>query len=98
MAPALSDGERMVTAARAASRAAIVGQNYIQSPAVPFIAKFLKSGAIGSPRTDAHSKVAPSRSIVGRNSGKLVATIATSSIVIGSRLASPMMRKLIAIR
>ena len=41
---------------------------------------------------------APSRSIVGRNAGKEVAIIATSSTVIGSRLASPMMRKLIAIR
>jgi predicted dehydrogenase len=43
MAPALSDAERIVTAARAAGRVAIVGHNYIQSPAVRFIAKFSRA-------------------------------------------------------
>ena len=47
MAPALSDAERMAAAARAAGRVAILGYNYIQSPAVRFIGKLLKSGAIG---------------------------------------------------
>ena len=45
-----------------------------------------------------YSNVAPSCSIAGRNSGKLVAIMAVSSTVIGSRLASPMIRKLIAMR
>ena len=46
----------------------------------------------------AYLNCAPSRSMVGRNAGKLVAIIATSSTAIGSRVASPMTRKLIAIR
>jgi predicted dehydrogenase len=47
MAPVLGDAERMAAAARAAGRVAILGYNYIQSPAARFIAKLLKSGAIG---------------------------------------------------
>ena len=47
MAPALGDAERMAAAARAAGRVAILGYNYIQSPAVRFIGKLFKSGAIG---------------------------------------------------
>jgi predicted dehydrogenase len=47
MAPALADAERMAAAARASGRVAILGYNYIQSPAVRFIGKLLKSGAIG---------------------------------------------------
>jgi predicted dehydrogenase len=47
MAPALADSERMAAAARASGRVAILGYNYIQSPAVRFIGKLLKSGAIG---------------------------------------------------
>jgi predicted dehydrogenase len=47
MAPSLGDAERMAAAARAAARVAILGYNYIQSPAVRFIGKLLKSGAIG---------------------------------------------------
>jgi hypothetical protein len=46
----------------------------------------------------AYLNCAPSRSIVGRNAGNEVAIIATSSTAIGSRVASPMTRKLIAIR
>ena len=47
MAPALADAERMAAAARAAGRVAILGYNYIQSPAIRYIGKLLKSGAIG---------------------------------------------------
>jgi predicted dehydrogenase len=47
MAPKLADAERMAAAARASGRVAILGYNYIQSPAIRFIGKLLKSGAIG---------------------------------------------------
>jgi predicted dehydrogenase len=47
MAPALADSERMAAAARASGRVAILGYNYIQSPAIRFIGKLLRSGAIG---------------------------------------------------
>jgi hypothetical protein len=60
--------------------------------------RFALECPIFTPRLGAYLNCAPSRSIVGRNSGNEVAIIATSSTVIGSRLASPMTRKLIAIR
>jgi predicted dehydrogenase len=47
MAPSLADGERMAAAARASGKVAILGYNYIQSPAVRYIARLLKEGAIG---------------------------------------------------
>ena len=47
MAPSLDEAERMAAAARASGRVAILGYNYIQSPAIRFIGKMLKSGAIG---------------------------------------------------
>ena len=47
MAPALADAERMAAAARASGRVAILGYNYIQSPAIRHIAKLLERGAIG---------------------------------------------------
>ena len=47
MAPALADAERMAAAARASGRVAILGYNYIQSPAIRYIARLLKRGAIG---------------------------------------------------
>jgi predicted dehydrogenase len=47
MAPALADAERMAAAARASGRVAVLGYNYIQSPAVRFIAKLLKNSRIG---------------------------------------------------
>ena len=47
MAPSLKDSERMAAAARASGCVAILGYNYIQSPAVRFIGKLLKSDAIG---------------------------------------------------
>ena len=47
MAPSLDESERMAAAARAAGQVAILGYNYIQSPAVRYIGKLLKSGAIG---------------------------------------------------
>ena len=48
MAPSLADAERMAAAARASGRVAILGYNYIQSPAVRYIARLLERGAIGS--------------------------------------------------
>jgi predicted dehydrogenase len=48
MAPTLADAERMAAAAaRVSGRVAILGYNYIQSPAVRFIGKLLKIGVIG---------------------------------------------------
>ena len=48
MAPALADAERMAAAARASGRVAILGYNYIQSPAIRYVRKLLQSGAIGA--------------------------------------------------
>jgi predicted dehydrogenase len=47
MAPALADAERMAAAAQASGRVAILGYNYIQSPAIRYIAKLMERGAIG---------------------------------------------------
>ena len=47
MAPSLEESERMAAAARASGRVAILGYNYIQSPAVRYISKLIKSDAIG---------------------------------------------------
>ncbi len=47
MAPALEDAERMAAVARASGRVAILGYNYIQSPAIRYIAKLLERDAIG---------------------------------------------------
>jgi predicted dehydrogenase len=47
MAPALADAERMAVAARASGRVAILGYNYIQSPAIRYVAKLLERDAIG---------------------------------------------------
>ena len=47
MAPSLEDSERMAAAARASGCVAILGYNYIQSPAMRFIDKLLRSDAIG---------------------------------------------------
>ena len=47
MAPSLANSERMAAAARASSRVAILGYNYVQSPAVRFVDKLIKSDAIG---------------------------------------------------
>ncbi len=47
MAPGLADAERMEAAARASGRVAILGYNYIQSPAIRYISKLLTGGAIG---------------------------------------------------
>ncbi len=47
MSPSLADAERMAAAARASGKVAILGYNYIQSPAVRYIAKLLNRGAIG---------------------------------------------------
>ena len=48
MAPALADAERMAAAARASGRVAILGYNYIQSPAVRYIGRLLERDAIGA--------------------------------------------------
>jgi len=47
MAPRFADAGRMAAAARASGKAAILGYNYIQSPAFRYIAGLLKRGAIG---------------------------------------------------
>jgi predicted dehydrogenase len=47
MAPSLADSERMAAAARASGRVAILGYNYIQSPAIRLIDKLMKSDTIG---------------------------------------------------
>ncbi len=47
MAPSLADAERMAAAARASGKVAILGYNYIQSPAVRYIVKLLREAAIG---------------------------------------------------
>jgi len=47
MAPSLAEAERMTAAARASGKVAILGYNYIQSPAIRYVAKLLKEGAIG---------------------------------------------------
>ncbi|MBA5779163.1 Gfo/Idh/MocA family oxidoreductase [Stappia sp. F7233] len=49
MAPAEADAERMLAAARASGRVAILGYNYIQNPAIRFIRSLLDEGAIGNP-------------------------------------------------
>ena len=47
MAPALAGAERMAAAARASGKVAILGYNYIQSPAIRYIRGLLGRGAIG---------------------------------------------------
>jgi predicted dehydrogenase len=47
MAPTLDEAERMAAAARASGRIAILGYNYIQSPAIRSIGRLMKSDAIG---------------------------------------------------
>ena len=48
MAPKLADAERMAAAARRSGRIAILGYNYIQSPAIRYIRRLLDEGAIGA--------------------------------------------------
>jgi len=48
MAPKLADAIAMRDAVRRSGRVAILGYNYIQSPAVRYIAKLLREGAIGA--------------------------------------------------
>ena len=47
MAPKLADAVAMAEAARRSSRVAVLGYNYIQSPAIRYVAKLLREGAIG---------------------------------------------------
>ncbi len=48
MAPKLADAERMAEAARRSGRVAILGYNYIQSPAIRYIKRLLDDRAIGA--------------------------------------------------
>jgi predicted dehydrogenase len=48
MAPKLADAERMAEAARRSGKVAILGYNYIQSPAIRYIRRLLDEGAIGA--------------------------------------------------
>lgn len=48
MAPRFEDAEAMTAAATASGKAAILGYNYIQSPAIRHIKKLLTEGAIGA--------------------------------------------------
>jgi predicted dehydrogenase len=48
MAPAFADAEAMAAAARKSGKAAILGYNYIQSPAIRHIRKLLDEGTIGA--------------------------------------------------
>ena len=47
MAPAFAEAERMLAAARASGRTAVMGYNYIQNPAIRHIRTLLDEGAIG---------------------------------------------------
>jgi predicted dehydrogenase len=47
MAPALADSERMLAAARASGRVAIVGYNYVQNPAVRQMRDSVRDGILG---------------------------------------------------
>ena len=48
MAPKLADAEKMAEAARRSGRVAILGYNYIQSPAIRYIRGLLDAGTIGA--------------------------------------------------
>jgi predicted dehydrogenase len=44
----LADAERMAAAARRSGKIAILGYNYLQSPAIRYIRRLLDEGAIGA--------------------------------------------------
>jgi predicted dehydrogenase len=48
MAPQFADAERMAAAARRSGKVAILGYNYIQSPAIRYVRRLLDEGAIGA--------------------------------------------------
>ena len=48
MAPNLADAEKMLAAARASGKVAVLGYNYIQNPVIRHIRKLLDEGAIGA--------------------------------------------------
>lgn len=48
MAPRLADAEQMAEAARRSGRVAILGYNYIQSPAIRYVKGLLDAGTIGA--------------------------------------------------
>jgi predicted dehydrogenase len=48
MAPSLADAEKMLAAAKASGKVAVLGYNYIQNPAIGHIRKLLDEGAIGA--------------------------------------------------
>ena len=47
MAPNLPDAEKMLAAARASGKVAVLGYNYIQNPIIRHIGKLIREGAIG---------------------------------------------------
>ena len=47
MASSLADAERMLAAARASGRAAVLGYNYIQNPAIRLMRRIIEEGQIG---------------------------------------------------
>lgn len=47
MAPKLEEAEEMLAAARASGKAAVLGYNYIQNPAIRHVRRLLDEGAIG---------------------------------------------------
>ncbi|RDE08328.1 Gfo/Idh/MocA family protein [Pelagibacterium lacus] len=48
MAPSLADAERMLAAARASGRVAVLGYNYIQNPLIRHMGKLLAEGVLGT--------------------------------------------------
>ena len=48
MAPSLGEAEKMLEAARASGKVAVLGYNYIQNPVIRHIARLLEEGAIGA--------------------------------------------------
>ena len=48
MSPSLADSEKMLAAARASGKVAILGYNYIQNPMIRHIRRLLDEGAIGT--------------------------------------------------
>ena len=48
MAPNLPDAEKMLAAARASGKVAVLGYNYIQNPVIRHIGKLIREGVIGT--------------------------------------------------
>ena len=85
-------GRGAVEQARVEMRQAVMRRKTSRQRALP-----RRRGAVDRD-DEAHEKRAPSRSMSGRNAGKLVAIIVSSSTVTLFSAASPMTRKLMAMR